>query len=65
MCEVEGNKLLSGSGDKSVKFWDLKNFKCLGTFVNHTNYVFSILNLGNKIFCSGDYDGKVNIWKLN
>ena len=35
--------VLTGSGDKTVKIWNLSNFECIRTFEGHTNSVLKVL----------------------
>ncbi|KAJ6520095.1 U3 small nucleolar RNA-associated protein [Mycena sanguinolenta] len=57
--------LATGSGDKTVKLWNLDDFTCVKTFEGHTNSVLRVdfLNLGMQLVSSGS-DGLVKLWNV-
>ncbi|KAI1375146.1 U3 small nucleolar RNA-associated protein [Hypoxylon crocopeplum] len=67
--------ILTGSGDKTVKLWNLADYTCLRTFEGHSNTVLKVvwLNIppneerGKKpILCaSAGGDGLVKVWDVN
>ncbi|KAL7625028.1 U3 small nucleolar RNA-associated protein 13 [Parahypoxylon ruwenzoriense] len=67
--------VLTGSGDKTVKLWNLTDYTCLRTFEGHSNSVLKVvwLNIppneerGKKpILCaSAGGDGLVKVWDVN
>ncbi|KAI5865454.1 U3 small nucleolar RNA-associated protein [Durotheca rogersii] len=67
--------ILTGSGDKTVKLWNLVDYTCLRTFEGHSNSVLKVvwLNIpaneerGKKsILCaSAGGDGLVKVWDVN
>lgn len=67
--------VLTGSGDKTVKIWNLTDYTCLRTFEGHSNSVLKVvwLNIppseerGKKpILCaSAGGDGLVKVWDIN
>jgi WD40 repeat protein len=64
-------KIASGSEDKTVKIWDVKNilngysnnYKCLATLTGHTDTVYSLLYINNHKFISGSLDSSMKIWE--
>jgi U3 small nucleolar RNA-associated protein 13 len=57
--------LATGSGDKTVKLWNLDDFTCVKTFEGHTNSVLRVdfLNMGMQLVSSGS-DGLVKLWNV-
>ncbi|KAI1138835.1 U3 small nucleolar RNA-associated protein [Hypoxylon sp. FL0543] len=67
--------VLTGSGDKTVKLWNLTDYTCLRTFEGHSNTVLKVvwLNIppseerGKKpiLVASAGGDGLVKVWDVN
>lgn len=57
--------LATGSGDKTVKLWNLEDFTCVQTFEGHSNSVLRVdfLNHGIQLVSSGS-DGLVKLWNV-
>lgn len=55
----------TGSGDKTVKLWNLDDFSCIKTFEGHTNSVLRVdfLSAGLQLATSAS-DGLVKIWNV-
>jgi WD40 repeat protein len=60
---ISGDKIVSGSTDKTIKIWSLKTGKLLKTLNGHYSSVFSVAISGDKIV-SGSYDDAIKIWSL-
>ena len=52
----DGDKILSGSSDKTTKIWDLKSGLCEKTFEEHTESVYSVLFLDSDKIASASGD---------
>lgn len=67
--------VLTGSGDKSIKLWNLADYTCIRTFEGHSNSVLKVAWLsmtsrpeqskGLVQFASAGGDGLVKIWNAN
>ncbi|KAI1870624.1 uncharacterized protein JN550_005167 [Neoarthrinium moseri] len=67
--------MITGSGDKTVKLWNLTDYTCLRTFEGHTNSILKVVWLnvpakedrGKKptLFASAAGDGLVKVWDAN
>ncbi|KAK1247817.1 hypothetical protein MKX07_000705 [Trichoderma sp. CBMAI-0711] len=67
--------ILTGSGDKSIKLWNLSDYTCIRTFEGHSNSVLKVawLNMAPRSeqskglvqFASAGGDGLVKIWNAN
>ena len=62
---THGSELLSGSGDKTIKMWDVKTGKRLKTLIGHASSVECLLLLPIKgELVSSSYDKTIKIWDL-
>ncbi|KAK4072367.1 hypothetical protein Trihar35433_4431 [Trichoderma harzianum] len=67
--------ILTGSGDKSIKLWNLSDYTCIRTFEGHSNSILKVAWLsmtsrseqakGLVQFASAGGDGLVKIWNAN
>lgn len=57
--------LATGSGDKTVKLWNIEDFTCVQTFEGHSNSVLRVdfINHGVQLVSSGS-DGLVKLWNV-
>ena len=73
---VAGNSVvITGSGDKTIRLWNLTDYTCIRTFEGHSNSVLKLawLNIpkaeerGKKplLFTSAGGDGLVKVWDVN
>ncbi|KAJ3114149.1 hypothetical protein HK098_007453 [Nowakowskiella sp. JEL0407] len=62
----DSDRIVSGSGDNTVKIWNVNTGKEIRTLAGHTNYVtaVAISNDGDRIV-SGSWDNTVKIWNAN
>jgi WD40 repeat protein len=56
--------LVSGSSDKTVRVWSVKEQRRVKTFSGHTNDVYGVAMYGEKIV-SASYDKTVKLWSLD
>ena len=53
----------SGSGDGTIRFWDVRTGDEMDTVAGHTDYVYSVVfNPNGKFFASGYADGSIRFW---
>ena len=65
--------VLTGSGDKTIKLWNLADYTCVRTFEGHSNSVLKVawLNMPQEQskrgvqFASAGGDGLVKVWDVN
>ena len=63
--EPEAQRIVSGSGDQTLRVWDTKSGKALYKFDSHRDDVDSVCSLGNGRFASvSSYDKTVRVWDL-
>jgi U3 small nucleolar RNA-associated protein 13 len=57
--------LATGSGDKTIRLWNLDDFSCVKTFEGHTNSVLRVdfLNAGMQMVSTAS-DGLVKVWNV-
>ncbi|CAN6459221.1 unnamed protein product [Victoria cruziana] len=56
--------LYSGSGDKSIKAWSLKDYNLMCAMTGHKSVVSS-LSVNSGILYSGSWDGSVRLWWMS
>ncbi len=62
---ADGRYALSGSRDKTLKFWDVETGKCLRTFEGHGDAVNSVvLSADGRYALSGSHDKTLKLWRL-
>jgi len=58
--------IASGSGDNSVKVWNVENENCINTLTGHTSSAVSITMTSDRSkIISGSADKRVKIWSLH
>ncbi len=60
---VHNNILYSGSGDKTIRAWNLDTNECIATLQGH-NYSVYCLIVHNNILYSGSLDKTIRAWQL-
>ena len=65
LCALNGNRLLSGSWDYSIKIWFISKseMKLIKEIKEHTNSVSKVIPLSKERFASCSWDKTVRIWK--
>jgi WD40 repeat protein len=62
----DGTTIISGSGDKTIKLWDIASGNLLGTFKGHSHSVESVaFSSDGKTFVSGSLDLTVGLWDIS
>jgi len=56
--------LISCSGDKTIKIWNLSNYTCIKTLEGHSRYVRNILLFRPGILCSVSDDSLIKFWDI-
>ncbi|MEH1892772.1 MAG: hypothetical protein V7K92_26115 [Nostoc sp.] len=61
----QGDCIVSGSGDRSIKIWNLQTSGLKTTLSLHTDAVNSVaISPDGKTLVSGSYDNTIKIWNL-
>ena len=59
----KNNVVLSGSSDKTIKYWKVDKAKSLRTLRGHTHFIWSICATEDEeIIISGSWDQSIRIW---
>lgn len=61
---IEGNRLATGSLDKTIKIWDLFSASLKLTLHGHLKGVWCLKFITQYLLCSGSYDSTIKIWNL-
>ena len=61
--QIYQNRLISGSGDKTIKIWDIETGQCFQTLTGHTDWI-SCLKIYQNWLISGSDDNTIKIWNL-
>ncbi|HIK27403.1 MAG: WD40 repeat domain-containing serine/threonine-protein kinase [Oscillatoriaceae bacterium SKW80] len=62
----DGQTIVSGSRDYTIKVWHLVSGKCIHTFKGHLGWVHSVaLAPDSQVIVSGSDDNTIKIWSLN
>jgi len=60
----QGNRILSGSTDKTARVWNVVSGECIQVLEGHTDEIFScIYNYEGDIILTGSKDNTCRIWK--
>ena len=61
----DGKTLASGSGDKTIKLWDVATGKEQATLKGHTDWVTSVaFSPDGKTLASGSEDKTIKLWDV-
>lgn len=60
---IHADTLFSGSGDKSIKHWNLTSFEFLKTFLGHQSLVYTLDAASTSLY-SGDSLGVIKTWDI-
>ncbi|EKX50141.1 hypothetical protein GUITHDRAFT_103955 [Guillardia theta CCMP2712] len=65
LLPLPGNKLLSGSADRTIRLWDTVEGKCIGTLTGHSDCVRALVMLPDGKVASAGNDCMIKIWSLD
>ncbi len=61
----DGKYLASGSGDKTVKIWNIEQKRELTSLKGHNEIVYSVsFSPDGKYLASGSQDGMIKLWNV-
>ena len=63
VVKLSGEKIASGSLDKTIKIWNPNTGECLLTLEEHTDVVESIVKLSDGNIASCSWDKTIKIWE--
>ena len=64
LCELASGELVTGSRDKTIRIWNIKDKKCTHILHGHSNYILCVKEHSTGRLLSGGYDGCLRIWNL-
>ena len=59
------NGLLAAASDNNILLWDISTRTVVKTLANHTDKVFSVIQLKNGLIASGSADKSIKLWDAN
>ncbi|MCT7990668.1 WD40 repeat domain-containing protein [Laspinema olomoucense] len=63
--DPEGNFLVSGSNDKTVKIWEIHSGNLIKTAIGHTGSAIALaISPNGELFASGSGDNTIKLWEL-
>jgi WD40 repeat protein len=64
LITLRGGKLATGSMDRTVRIWNIKDQACLHRLEGHTSTVLSLAELPDDRLASGSFDYTVRVWRV-
>ncbi|CCQ68516.1 serine/threonine kinase with WD-40 repeat [Crocosphaera watsonii WH 0402] len=65
VISADGKTLVSGSGDNTIKVWNLATGELLRTLNGHSSYVSSVsISADRNTIVSGSGDNTIKVWSL-
>ena len=66
MCvaKLTDTTCVSGSGDRTLKLWNVENNHAIRTFQGHTDLVQCVAKLTDTTFVSGSKDNTLKLWNI-
>lgn len=62
----DGKYIASGSKDRTIKIWELKQGNCLQTLKGHEDFsIFASFNPNGEEIISTSFDQTIRVWKVN
>ena len=62
LCPISNKILASGSGDATIKIWNIEDRSIMSTLYGHTNRVSALCNVREGVLVSGSLDQSLIIW---
>ena len=64
LAGLPGGLLASGSGDNTVRVWEVESGRLVRTLAGHTDYVLALAGLPGGLVASGSDDNTVAVWRV-
>ncbi|KAI7886705.1 WD40 repeat-like protein [Lichtheimia hyalospora FSU 10163] len=61
--QFDNHKMITGSRDRTIKFWDMATYQCIGSLKGHTGSVLC-LKYDDQVLISGSSDATVIVWDI-
>ena len=62
LCTISNITLASGSGDTTIKIWNIENRSIMSTLSGHTHGISALCHVKEGVLVSGSYDDTLIIW---
>lgn len=58
------NRVISGSGDRSIRIWDLTTREAVRVLVGHDDAVTGLASISSRVIASASQDHTIKLWDL-
>ena len=65
ICQIDDNYFATGSFDKTIKIWNIKDFTVVQTINAHDSNIICLIKLKNNKLVSCSNDMTIKIWEKN
>ena len=64
IIKITESQIASGSGDNTIKIWDMLTSTCIKTLKEHSESVYCLIKLNNTQIASGSGDHSIKVWDI-
>ena len=64
ICNMGESHVITGSGDQTVRMWDVRSGECIQILQGHTGIVYCVHLHSSGYLLTGSYDNTVRIWDI-